>query len=114
VDGVDHLGFAETNSDSATSRRLLLGGHALVLMFRFTIRDVLWLTVVVGLVIGWRFHYASWHVEDAEYPAKYRRTSELFEQCATENEQLKNELNQLRDQAESPKVNQLNPGTENQ
>jgi len=22
-------------------------------MFRFTIRDVLWLTVVVGLAIGW-------------------------------------------------------------
>ena len=24
-------------------------------MFRFTIRDVLWLTVVVALVIAWRF-----------------------------------------------------------
>jgi hypothetical protein len=26
------------------------------LMFRFTIRDVLWLTVVVGLVTGWGIH----------------------------------------------------------
>jgi len=82
-------------------------------MSRFTIRDVLWLTVVVGLVIGWRFHYTAWHVEDSDYPAKYRRTSQLLEQRATENEQLRNELNQLRDQVEPPKGNQLKPGTEN-
>src|SRR5262245_1335057 len=25
-------------------------------MFRFTIRDVLWLTVVVGLAVGWWLH----------------------------------------------------------
>jgi hypothetical protein len=82
-------------------------------MIRFTIRDVLWLMVVVGLVIGWRLHYASWHVEDTDYPAKYRRTSQLLEQRATENERLRNELNQLRGQAESPKVIQLYPSTDN-
>jgi hypothetical protein len=26
-------------------------------MFRFTIRDVLWLTVVVALGVGWMIHY---------------------------------------------------------
>ena len=29
-------------------------------MFRFTIRDVLWLTVVVGLALGWFVHWRSW------------------------------------------------------
>jgi Tfp pilus assembly protein PilN len=28
-------------------------------MFRFTIRDVLWLMVVVGLAIGWMIHVRS-------------------------------------------------------
>jgi len=28
-------------------------------MFRFTIRDVLWLSTVIGLVIGWRMHYEA-------------------------------------------------------
>ena|SRR5215471_3440891 len=28
-------------------------------MFRFSIRDVLWMMVVVGLVVGWRIHMAS-------------------------------------------------------
>jgi hypothetical protein len=29
-------------------------------MFRFTIRDVLWLMMVVGLGIGWWRHHRSW------------------------------------------------------
>jgi len=28
-------------------------------MFRFTIRDVLWLTVVVALCLGWWLHYQA-------------------------------------------------------
>ena len=28
-------------------------------MFRFTVRDVLWLMVVVGLAIGWRLEIAT-------------------------------------------------------
>lgn len=28
-------------------------------MFRFTIRDVLWLTVVVGLGVGWRLNWSA-------------------------------------------------------
>ena len=31
-------------------------------MFRFTIRDVLWLTVVVGMGLAWYSHFHSWHV----------------------------------------------------
>ena len=26
-------------------------------MLRFSIRDLLWLTLVVGLLVGWRIHY---------------------------------------------------------
>ena len=29
-------------------------------MFRFTIRDLLWLTVVVGLASGWLAHHLAW------------------------------------------------------
>ena len=29
-------------------------------MFRFTIRDVLWLTAVVGLGVGWWLSYRQW------------------------------------------------------
>ena len=56
-------------------------------MFRFTIRDVLWLTVVVGMAIGWwrdhrtvhRFH-DMWvsHVirEHSDNPNDYKRLIE--------------------------------------
>jgi hypothetical protein len=29
-------------------------------MFRFTIRDVLWLMVVVAMAVGWFAHWSSW------------------------------------------------------
>jgi hypothetical protein len=38
-------------------------------MFRFTIRDVLWLTVVVGMGVGWFLNSRSWvlyHVESTK------------------------------------------------
>jgi len=35
-------------------------------MFRFTIRDVLWLTVVVGLAFGWRVDYRNMRAENRE------------------------------------------------
>jgi len=36
-------------------------------MFRFTIRDLLWLMVVVACLIAWAAHYARWHRRDAEF-----------------------------------------------
>jgi len=33
-------------------------------MFRFTIRDVLWLTVVFGLAVGWWVHYRQYEFWD--------------------------------------------------
>ena len=33
-------------------------------MFRFTIRDVLWLTAVVGLALGWFFDAVSLRMKD--------------------------------------------------
>jgi hypothetical protein len=29
-------------------------------MFRFTIRDVLWLTVVAAVTLGWRLNHRDW------------------------------------------------------
>jgi hypothetical protein len=42
-------------------------------MFRFTIRDVLWLTVVVALAVGW------W-VDQRTYDRSLRRMDKQFEQ----------------------------------
>ena len=93
-------------------------------MLRFTIRDVLWLMVVVGLCIGWHLHYQSstvieqtevrpaypsWYLEDPDYPEKYRRASKLVDELAAENERLQKELNQLRGKKESPKVIRIYP-----
>jgi hypothetical protein len=36
-------------------------------MFRFTIRDVLWLTVVVALAVGWGVAYRHADVRDAAW-----------------------------------------------
>jgi hypothetical protein len=35
-------------------------------MFRFTIRDVLWLTVVVALIVGWGLSYRQWRSDREE------------------------------------------------
>jgi hypothetical protein len=42
-------------------------------MFRFTIRDVLWLTVVVGLSLGWYVHY-----QRLTRPPKLYRDEEIY------------------------------------
>src|SRR5262245_45720259 len=45
-------------------------------MFRFTIRDVLWLTVVVALAVGWRSHHrrqlGEWHSDHSQLEAAWR------------------------------------------
>ena len=45
-------------------------------MFRFTIRDVLWLTVVAGLILAWSFDRSaqSSHLREA----KWQRDSVVF------------------------------------
>jgi hypothetical protein len=43
-------------------------------MFRFTIRDVLWLTVVVGLACGWWIYARAMNAENATY----RRELEIY------------------------------------
>jgi hypothetical protein len=42
-------------------------------MFRFTIRDVLWLTVVIGLSLGWYLHY-----QRLTKPPKLYRDEEIY------------------------------------
>jgi hypothetical protein len=50
-------------------------------MFRFTIRDVLWLMVVVGLVLGWSIDHAviAWnrHVSDAKFRSAENKLNDL-------------------------------------
>jgi len=53
-------------------------------MFRFTIRDVLWLTVVVALVVGWSMEHAqltamnlAWQQQQAEFRMAGLRAREM-------------------------------------
>jgi hypothetical protein len=43
-------------------------------MFRFSIRDVLWLTVVVGLGVGWRVDYSNQRKENSALRAELEQT----------------------------------------
>ena len=43
-------------------------------MFRFSIRDVLWLTVVVGLAVGWRVDYSNQRKENHALRAELEQT----------------------------------------
>jgi hypothetical protein len=48
-------------------------------MFRFTIRDVLWLTVVVALILGWfgdRRSYVVWYYNEMELQKKRQRDNQ--------------------------------------
>jgi hypothetical protein len=47
-------------------------------MFRFTIRDVLWLTVVVGMGFGWQMHvYEGRKEQQSKYDALMERNRQL-------------------------------------
>ena len=46
-------------------------------MFRFTIRDVLWLTVVVGLTLGWFVDRAHWKTEQRTFERRIDRQISL-------------------------------------
>jgi len=50
-------------------------------MFRFTIRDVLWLTVVVGMGVGWYCDRAS---QQAAWRRAFRIQGELIQSHKTE------------------------------
>jgi ABC-type dipeptide/oligopeptide/nickel transport system permease subunit len=45
-------------------------------MLRFTIRDVLWLTLVVAMGVGWWTSY--WRVVDQHVRSESERVSRLF------------------------------------
>jgi hypothetical protein len=55
---------------------------------RFSIKDMLWLTLVVALAVGWRIHYESMRqfISDAEYS---------IEKWVLERRVLRDELNKL-------------------
>jgi hypothetical protein len=47
-------------------------------MFRFTIRDVLWVMVVVGLGMGWSLSYVNWTSRQAEWDERVRQTNQAI------------------------------------
>jgi hypothetical protein len=49
-------------------------------MFRFTIRDVLWLTVVVALAVGWWIDHRKTKKLEAQYVDLSQRITSLVEQ----------------------------------
>jgi len=75
-------------------------------MFRFTIRDVLWLTVVVAVVVAWWLHVQS--VEEhnrSEWQEFHQMVSAEKERVLHEVEQIKQCRVQLGDQTASPDEN---------
>ena len=73
-------------------------------MFRFTIRDVLWLMVVVGLAIGWMIHIRT---ETAK-----RDTTDLLRQQYVEQNlvQLQSAIQRLEElEAKQSQSQRLNP-----
>jgi len=49
-------------------------------MFRFTIRDVLWLTVVVAVLAAWWADRSEWHVERAGLQRSHDEVSVVKQQ----------------------------------
>jgi hypothetical protein len=59
-------------------------------MFRFTIRDLLWLMVVVGVAFGWLAHHLAW--KDS-----YSRLLNMHRRKAAEQKSNLDALHQLSD-----------------
>jgi len=57
-------------------------------MLRFTIRDVLWLTVVVALGVGWLLSASRFHNELGHANAELRRTEAERRQLEAQNQVL--------------------------
>lgn len=55
-------------------------------MFRFTIRDLLWLTVVVALMLGWWLHYWTSQRLQAE---RNRQATELRQKLKAAGDTIK-------------------------
>jgi hypothetical protein len=61
-------------------------------MFRFTIRDLLWLMVVVGCLCGWAAHYVHWHRVDG---GERRVAWDSYERVQAEHQELRRRLTAL-------------------
>ena len=68
-------------------------------MFRFTIRDVLWLTVVVGLAVGWFVEHRATERRFAAQEAKLaaQEAAQKIDMAAL-NTALKSGLNSVRNE----------------
>jgi len=75
-------------------------------MFRLTIRDVLWLMVVVGLSLGWFLHWRSW--EANRPPAAWRQAFKELDNQVTRQRLMMQKLLGLKDGEPLPDT--LEPG----
>ena len=69
-------------------------------MFRFTIRDVLWLTVVVAICVSWNLtHLAQskqwWAFHDRKYRDWEKRYNDLYEKHLDETKQMQGTIQDL-------------------
>jgi hypothetical protein len=74
-------------------------------MFRFTIRDVLWLTVVVALAVGWWLDRARTHATLTTYQAEIQEWEAAANRLSNERQLLKKQLWQASSQT-SPIISQ--------
>jgi hypothetical protein len=64
-------------------------------MLRFTIRDVLWLTVVVALALAWRLHNLEFSSVEMQSSEQRNRLLSDYEYYRTMHERLSKEVKKL-------------------
>jgi hypothetical protein len=75
-------------------------------MFRFTIRDLLWLTVVVGICCAWAVHHAAWQTWFSREALSWLKSNvdqgQRIIDLTVQNIALTNENEELRAKSEQP------------
>jgi hypothetical protein len=64
-------------------------------MFRFTIRDVLWLTVVVAMGVGWWLHYARLTRQYSKTAAEAKESKRVIEAAMITISRFAQQIHQL-------------------
>ena len=66
-------------------------------MFRFTIRDVLWLMVVVALACGWWLNVKSIHLAQEKRDKEiYDRSMEMLNQAKAQDKEIRKRIAEIQ------------------